>query len=62
VEEAVISMSAISGTSHLSTMRFRGKIDSRDICTLLDSDSTYNPVNPRVLQGLNYTVRETKPL
>jgi hypothetical protein len=40
VEEVVISMFAISKNPHLSTMRFKGKIVNKKICTLVDSGST----------------------
>jgi Retroviral aspartyl protease len=62
VEEAVISMFAISENPHLSTMRFKGKIGNREICALLDNGSTHSFVNPGVLQGLNYAVVKTEPI
>jgi Retroviral aspartyl protease/Retrotransposon gag protein len=62
VEEAVISIFAISGNPHLSTMRFKGKIGLRDMCALLDSDSTDSFVSPNVLQGFKYAIVETEPI
>jgi Retroviral aspartyl protease len=60
VEEAVISMFAISGNPYLSIMRFRGRIGNKKNCALLDSGSTHSFVNPSVLYGLNYIVIETE--
>jgi hypothetical protein len=62
VEEVVVSMFASSINSHLSTMRFKGKIGSKEVYALLDSGSTSNFVHPTVLQGVGCIIVETNPI
>jgi hypothetical protein len=62
IEEAVLSMFVISSNPKLTTLRFKGKVGDREVCALIDNDSTSSFVNSSVLQGVRCKLMETSPL
>jgi hypothetical protein len=61
-KEAIVSFHATNSTPQQSTMRFKGQVGPKPVCTLLDSGSTNSFVDPSVLHGQNIVVEDTKPL
>jgi Retroviral aspartyl protease len=59
IDNVVVSMCAISSNSQLSTMRFKGKLGTREICALFDSGRTHSFVNPNALQGVKCKIVDT---
>jgi hypothetical protein len=62
IDNVVVSMCVISSNSQLSTMRFKGKLGTREICALFDSGSTHSFVNPNALQGVKCKIVDTVPI
>jgi Retroviral aspartyl protease len=61
-KEAILTMFVISSNPHLTTLGFKGKVGGREVCVLIDSESTSRFVNPSLLQGVNYKLIDTTPL
>jgi hypothetical protein len=55
-------MCVISSNTQLSTIRFKGKLGTMDICALVDSGSTHRFVNPNALQGVKCKIMDTVPI
>lgn len=62
VEEAVVSMHAMSSKPNPQTMRFQGHVGSKPVLALIDSGSTHSFIHPEVLEGIECNLLQTHPM
>ena len=62
VEEAGITLYALSGTLTSGTMRVKGRVKCKSVVILIDSGSTHNFVDPSLFSQLHIPVDSTQIL
>ncbi|XP_047328916.1 uncharacterized protein LOC124932358 [Impatiens glandulifera] len=62
LEEPAISLHALTGSKNFQTLQIRGKIGSLPVVILIDTGSTHNFINSRILRNIGHEAMKTQVL
>ncbi|XP_047308018.1 uncharacterized protein LOC124911559 [Impatiens glandulifera] len=62
VEEPAISLHALTGSKNFQTLQIRGKIGSLPVVILIDTGSTHNFINSKILRNIGHEAMKTQVL
>ncbi|XP_047339547.1 uncharacterized protein LOC124943023 [Impatiens glandulifera] len=61
-DEPSISIHALNGSKNYQTLRISGKVGQLSITILIDTGSTHNFINSRIMNNINHTAQQTSVL